>query len=198
MSDTVIDLSGLDTLFDFNRIAEAMLPEVQKAMEHARGQIQRLLPDGATGNLRRAPKAMAEIVPGLGVEGRVDVSEQAGNRGASPATYWQFVENGRAPGKFPPWSKPTDALFLWAQRKMNNSRAEQKQKRLSIKKRKEGDKVVLTKSERQIQSFAFLVARKIALHGTKAQHPFERGWKASEKRVQTIIEYGFQKAMLQS
>src|SRR3954467_15452509 len=105
-----IDLSPLDSLFDIEKLAEDMQPEVLKAMEHVKGEITKLLPDGATGNLRRAVKAVAIKTP-KGIEGQVFIQED------SPSfAYAKYVELGRQPGKFPPWSKESDPLFRWVQR----------------------------------------------------------------------------------
>lgn len=187
-TDLTIDLSGLDKLFQPRKIAEAMVPFVEQAMQHARGRIVKRMPDGASGELRRAPVAMA-VQTETGVEGLVTILE------TSPAyRYAQFVEVGRRPGKFPPWSEPKDPIYLYVKRKGLRSedleRVNAKPKRKTKTNRTKADRLAMA-----FRSAAYRISRKIALFGTEGKHPFELGWAESEAKVQTIIEFGFQKAM---
>lgn len=62
--------------------------------------------------------------------------------------YWQYAENGRRPGKFP----PPDAILKWIQFK-----------RLVPRPGRDG-KIPST------NQLAYLISRKIALHGTEGKH----------------------------
>jgi len=66
--------------------------------------------------------------------------------------YWQYAENGRRPGKFP----PPDAILKWIQFK-----------RLVPNPGRNG-KIPDTRQ------LVYLISRKIALHGTEGQHLFEK------------------------
>jgi hypothetical protein len=176
----VIDFSGLDAALDIAKLGELLKPSVEAAMQAAKGQIVRLLPDGASGNLRRAPQAIAVLWPDR-IEGQVFIQED------NPAYgYAWFVEHGRAPGKYPPWGEGT-SLFKWASRKLTSG------------KYKATGKVVRQSKALKAETlgFSFLVARKIAKFGTKGQFPFMKGWAAAEMQVMTILEKGVIEAVEQ-
>lgn len=166
----VVDFTALENLIDVDRFAKSLAPEVQKAMEHAKGQIQRLLPDGATGNLRRSLIASVTITE-AGVEGRVQIPTPNAAFG-----YARYVEYGRPPGKMPPYG-PGSSLYKWASRKYTSAQF------------KSTGKVSRKTPEREkaIAGMSFLIARKIGRTGTKAQHPFALGWKAAYPQVSRII-----------
>ena len=68
------------------------------------------------------------------------------------------VEEGRAPGKMPPWG-PGSSLALWVERKAG------------------GD-----------SSAAFLIARAIGRRGTQGAHMFQKAFDASRGEVETMLE----------
>lgn len=199
MEDYVIDLSPLDKLLDLSRIQEPMRVEVEKAMQTAAGNIRKRMPDGATGNLRRAPTAIA-VITRDGIEGTVYIPE------TNPAIkYASAVEYGRRPGTMPPWG-PGSSLFKWVQRKVTSAEYQAGGKVAKVKKitrkNEAGELMHYDTHVRgaagaltSIRNRSYLIARAIMKKGTKGQHPWELGWADSERRVQQIVDAGFANAM---
>lgn len=173
-----IDFSALEYIVDVDNLAKSLVPEVQKAMDHAKGQIQRLLPDGATGNLRRSLVSSVTITD-AGIEGKVQIPTPNAAYG-----YAWYVEHGRAPGKMPPFG-PGSSLYKWATRKYTSAKF------------KSTGKVVrkTPQREKEIAGMSFLIARKIGRVGTKAQHPFALGWQAAYPQVSRIMANALHNAL---
>lgn len=86
-----------------------------------------------------------------------------------PSLYMPFVEEGRRPGRFP----PIDALAYWAMRKLGVDAGE-------------------------ARSVGYLIARKIARSGTKAQQPIKKTVDGGRRQATALMRDAAEKAMRRS
>jgi len=110
-------------------------------------QVVGLTPVGATGNLRQS----------ITTEVRGAAFQKMRGYVFTPIAYGLPVEEGRAPGRFP----PIDPIELWVIRK----------------------RIAPANEARRV---AFLIARSIARHGTKGAFMFERGLDKATPKVISI------------
>ena len=194
---------------------EAFKPYAQLALRELRGEIAQRLHVGASGDLRRSlfPPGNA-LAEGVTMEQGFIKAAVSIPDGTPGAKYAQFVEEGRGPGKMPPWGIGSD-LYKWMQtiqrtgaRLAGNknpkfSRALHKNEEAHAFKSVVGGEIVtshmmgrtgkglqLTDAGREALTASYLIARAIGRNGTKAQHPFALGFEAALPNCQRIIEKG--------
>jgi hypothetical protein len=153
-------------------LIQEMKPYVEQALEHIKGAIRERMPVGATGDLRRSVFRKVELHDDS-ISGEVYVPE-----GLKAAKYAYFVEFGRRAGGLPPYRIGTP-LYQWVKVKMTSAAFKEKGKRAYI-----GDKT--------IERVSYLIARRIALRGTKPQHPMDLGFAQAYPRAAEIIDFGIQ------
>lgn len=132
----------LDPAFD---VAAEMFTAAERAVGDAAGivaaRVRARTPEGAAGRLRGS----------IAAEVRGRTLDTLRGRVATPLAYAAAVEQGRAPGGFPPW-KEGSSLFSWVSQKFGGGEAGR---------------------------ISFLIARKIARHGTRGAHMFRDGLQES-------------------
>ncbi len=179
------DLGFIEETYRNGTFINAFEPYLNKALDIVVAAVKRRAPV-ATGAYRRG--IVKKIVKtATSITGLVTIEDEA-------AKYAYFIENGRAPGKFPPWGLGT-GLFKWVKLKVNL--AEYRASGKTPRNTKSRDKMIL--------GIAFLIARKIAKRGTYGKYhtgefaplpkPFTLGWAESENEVAGIIDYGIDIAM---
>lgn len=176
-----VNWSAIEAKIGRERMLAVFIPIVRQEMDVIRGKIALLLPDGATGNLGRSVQTHV-FETETNIEGHVGTN--------SPYAY--YVEEGRGPGKMPPWSQPTDPLYMWAQRKLTSAAYKETGKVKKLAKHKFIDARTNTEytGNREVRSLAYLVARKIEKVGTPAQHPFQKGFQQGLPHAKQVIQYG--------
>ena len=180
-------------------------PYLVKALNAAKGNIEKLLPVGASGNLRRSLSVSTKQVTD-GIIGNIDIAENARN-------YAYFVEFGRKPGGMPPWNKSDEemTIYNWVKAQVtgrgklvgwyNELLAKRTTTTASGKSRVRGGSKT---REQIIRGMSFVIARSIKMHGTRQSRlqgpntgPFARGWNQSSNKFDTIINLGVAKAFEQ-
>jgi hypothetical protein len=147
------------------RFTEAM----KKSVIIASNEIKKLTPIGASGTLR---KSIYSTVTNAGVGSVV------GRVGSSAKTYAYYANYGRKPGKMP----PVDKLVLWVQRKQLAGIYSIRSSGGGLQgyHRRLGSKTTQAGQDRQV---AYLIARAIGKHGTKATNFMENGIKAAMPQI---------------
>jgi hypothetical protein len=167
MIDFDITIPGLEAelakLRDWDKYVNKHFETAMKSsMITASNEIKKRTPVGASGFLRQSIGYRVETTGPGSVIGHV---------GSSKSEYAYYANYGRKPGKMP----PIDALLLWVHRKQlaGTYAIEASAKGYH---RRMGGRTTQAKQDRQV---AFLIARSIGRHGTKATNFMEHGMEAA-------------------
>ncbi|OGL68813.1 MAG: hypothetical protein A3J27_12110 [Candidatus Tectomicrobia bacterium RIFCSPLOWO2_12_FULL_69_37] len=141
----LLEGEGERILFD---LAEAAVADISELL---RAEVEARAPEGVTGALRGSIVSEVEGRPLDGLRGEV----------FSESPYAAAVEEGRAPGGFPPW-RPGSPLHAWVRKRMGVS-------------------------DREAGHVSYLVARSIARRGIQGRHMFRDALAASEGRIEERV-----------
>lgn len=150
MAALTINFTRGDHLADFDRIfAETAIPELAALLEQGTGMAQARAPVDRSFFRNSIGNEVVETSPSV-ITGQI--------RSSAEPIVVEVIENGRAPGRFP----PLDVISAWAGRKLG---------------------AVDPKSRRSI---AFLVARKIANEGIPGKFVFKNTFQEMQPLIQEM------------
>ena len=202
--------------FDWEKFSLAFMPYFIQALNEIRGEIQNRIPVGRYGDARRDVSTTPPEREGFTIRGMVIPTP-----GSKSERYAYYVENGRAPGKMPPWGVGS-SLLEWVQQQIRNEAGPfGTQSARSIKftrnlrkgeegysnrgaslTTRKGTPQQLTPQGKEALQMSFLIARAIGKHGTKrfrglVPAPWATGFEAGMAKAQEILEMGVREAFAQ-
>lgn len=185
---SIIEKVAKDFDLSINILEEGM----RQALEVLQGEIVKRIPTGATGNAGRSTQIRMMRHPGE-INGYV----------YSDNPYMGEIEDGRQPGKFPPFGHVSTLNEKTGKYEKVKRKVTRTNKKAGAKttheyninsplfawvKYKTDNGLMNLKEGETVAQLAFLVARKIANEGTRAQRPFALGFFFGENAAQIRFE----------